>query len=332
MVFLYSSDKNYVQLSMISIVSLLENNKDADEIRIYYINNDIGIENEDRLRILVSKFNRDIIFINASCIDTNFVAKTNFSISGYYRILITEKILEKKIIYLDCDTLILGSFKELWDMDLGNYLVAGVKDTVPNYIATSIGMLNNSTYINSGFLYLNLEKCRKIKFHDSVKRLFTLFNGRIPHHDQGVINAITNNEILYLSPRYNFQSQYFIFTTEQLKQIFKINNFYTEADIVAAKRNIVVIHFLNKFYGRPWEKKCTHPFLYKFDYYADKYNINIVKINRKKRFSIWMRKFMYKYTPFSIYVLIERVLDIKREMYFWKTYTNLKEINESLDH
>ena len=46
MVFLYSSDRSYAKLSMISIASLLENNQDADSIKIYYINNNIGKDYE----------------------------------------------------------------------------------------------------------------------------------------------------------------------------------------------------------------------------------------------------------------------------------------------
>ena len=274
MVFLYSSDRNYAPLSIISIYSLLTSNQDADEIKIYYIDNHIGNDYKEKLNSLISSYNRKIVYIDASLIDTSFITKTSFSISGYYRILITNMISEKKIIYLDCDTIIVGSFKKLWSLDLESYTVAGVKDTVQNYVATSIGMASNSFYLNSGFLYLNLEKCRADNFDFKVREYFKKFDGLIPHHDQGIINALANNSILYLTPEYNFQSQYFYFHVDELKQLFKIDDFYSKVDIENAAQSIVVIHFLNKFYGRPWEKNCTHPYLKLFDKIATEAGIS----------------------------------------------------------
>ena len=122
MVFLYSSDRNYAKLSMVSIASLLENNKDVDSVKIYYINNDIGEDYKAKLNELVYSFGFEIEYIDASQIDTSFIKKSSYSISGYYRILITEMIAEPKIIYLDCDTIINGSFKELWNTNLNGFL------------------------------------------------------------------------------------------------------------------------------------------------------------------------------------------------------------------
>ena len=172
MVFLYSSDRNYAKLSMVSIASLLENNQDAENIKIYYINNNIGVDYEEKLNNLVKSFGREIAYIDANKIDTSFIAKTWFSVSGYYRILVTEMIPESKIIYLDCDTVVNGSFKELWNLELDNYLFGGVKDTVQDYVATSVGQANNSFYINSGFLYMNLAKLRNIGFNKRVRDYF----------------------------------------------------------------------------------------------------------------------------------------------------------------
>lgn len=86
MVFLYSSDRNYTKLSMVSIASLLENNQDVENIKIYYINNNIGVDYEEKLNNLVKSFGREIVYIDATKIDTSFIAKTWFSVSGYYRI------------------------------------------------------------------------------------------------------------------------------------------------------------------------------------------------------------------------------------------------------
>lgn len=320
MVFLYSSDRNYAKLSMVSIASLLENNQDAEYLKIYYINNNIGADNEERLNNLVAIFGREIVYIDATKIDTSFIAKTWFSVSGYYRILVTEMIPESKIIYLDCDTVVIGSFKELWNLELNKYLFGGVKDTVQDYVATSVGQANNSFYINSGFLYMNLTELRNIEFNNRVKDYFCQHKGLIPHYDQGVINALGYGKILYLSPRYNFTSQFFTYNVKQLKSLFSISDFYSQQEMNEAKNDIVVIHYLNYFYGRPWKTNCQHPMLKYFDNYAKKYKIDIDKVPEPMAKEKLLRSYIQKYLPFAIHMMVERFLDKKREFFFWKEF------------
>lgn len=323
MVFLYSSDRNYAKLSMISISSLLENNQDADSIKIYYINNNIGKDYQEQLSNLVHGFNRDIVYVDASLIDTSFITKTWFSVSGYYRVLITEIIQEPKIIYLDCDTVINGSFKKLWELELNDYLFGGVKDTVQNFVATAVGQKNNSYYINSGFLYINLEKCRRICFDKQVREYFDKFNGLIPHHDQGIVNAIGFNKILYLSPKYNLTSQYLNYSVRQLCRLFDIACLYEQKEVDEAILSPVVIHYLNYNYGRPWEKGCKHPYLGLFNQFKQKYNIDIVLKDSGDSKGTKFRKLIYRNCPFLIHLWIEKTLDITRKYRFSKTFNKL---------
>lgn len=320
MVFLYSSDRNYAKLSMVSIASLLENNQDAENVKIYYINNNIGLDYEDKLNKLVHSFNREIIYIDASTIDTSFIKRTSFAISGYYRILITEMIQESKIIYLDCDTVINGSFADLWNMSLDGFLFGCVKDTVQNYIATSIGQENNSYYINSGFVYMNLQECRNSGFDKKVKDYFAEFDGLIPHHDQGIINALGYQKMLYLNPKYNLTSQYLSYSVAQLCKLFSIDNLYSQTEIDIAKQSPVVIHFLNYNYGRPWEEGCKHPYLYLFEKYSRDYDINIKLRSSSDKFGTKLRKIVFWNFPFYVHLFIEKYLDRSRKSMFYQTY------------
>ena len=169
---LYSSDDNYAKISMVSLASMLENNKEMKKIKIYYIDDNISIENKKKIIEIVNLFKREIEFISSDILDTSFIMKTNFSKAGYYRLLISNIILEDKILYIDCDTLILNSLEKLWNINMKNIPIAGVVDTVQNYVATSVGMKNNSSYINSGVMLINLDYWRK-KF--PVKRLSEVY-------------------------------------------------------------------------------------------------------------------------------------------------------------
>ena len=187
---LYSSDENYAKYAMVSIASLLENNCDTDEIIIYFIADSLNIETMNKLNEIVNFFHRKIIFIDASDIDISFIRKTDFSPAGYYRLLVSELLAVDKVLYIDSDTIIRKCLEELWTIDIKNYLVAGVKDTLEDFMAEGVGLDDNSSYINSGVMLLNFEMMRKINFNKRVAECFNRFDGYVPHHDQGVINCL----------------------------------------------------------------------------------------------------------------------------------------------
>ena len=59
----YSSSDSFAPIAGVSIMSLLHNNTDADEINIYMIDNNISDENKKRFENMVDKFGRNIVFI-----------------------------------------------------------------------------------------------------------------------------------------------------------------------------------------------------------------------------------------------------------------------------
>lgn len=80
---------------------------------------------------------------------------------------------------------------------------------------------------------------------------------------------------------------------------------------------------MNKFYGRPWEIGCENPYAFEFLEIAKKYSIDIVlvnKANNKKNKKIELRKKAYKKLPYYLYLMIEKILYIKRRKEFKKIY------------
>lgn len=61
----YSSSDSYAPIAGVSIMSLLHNNTDADEINIYMIDNNISDENKRDLRIWLTN-SAEILFLSPS--------------------------------------------------------------------------------------------------------------------------------------------------------------------------------------------------------------------------------------------------------------------------
>ena len=120
----FASDNNYALYLGVAIVSLIKNNQnDFDKINIFVLDDGISSENKKRLEALVTNQNHVLNFIKTkglSDFEINMVGLDRiFSKNSFttYSRLFVASLLPKdidKVIYLDCDRLILGSFKELW--------------------------------------------------------------------------------------------------------------------------------------------------------------------------------------------------------------------------
>jgi lipopolysaccharide biosynthesis glycosyltransferase len=130
----YSCDQAYIHHTGISIISLLEYNKDLENIVIYFIEKEVGEISIRQLTDIVKSYGRTIKIFSFSAI----CSRLNISVVGrhietvYAKLFFSELPGIGKILYLDSDTIINGSLAELWNMDLDDNLIAGVETITVN--------------------------------------------------------------------------------------------------------------------------------------------------------------------------------------------------------
>lgn len=125
----------------------------------------------------------------------------------YYR-LFTPYILAdvtSKLLYLDADTLCLGSYKPLNDMDISGYTLAAVNDTqrARNKLCPQLGLVQGN-YFNSGFLYINIPQWIEKKTTERIIQVLSQREGELKFPDQDALNIALENEVLLLPKKYNF--------------------------------------------------------------------------------------------------------------------------------
>lgn len=128
-----------------------------------------------------------------------------FTEATLYRLLLPELLPDyDKVIYIDCDMIIRRDLSALYhSVELGNNYLAAVFE-VPfgeyrEYIKR-VG-LNPDTYINAGFLVMNLRQFREDKM--SEKLVKALQNGSWQFFDQDVLNLHCQGRIVSLPSYYN---------------------------------------------------------------------------------------------------------------------------------
>ena len=123
----YSCDDNYAQHTGVSIISLLENNKHFDEINIYIVDNDIKNENKIKLNDIANRYKRKISYIDFKKYKEKLKLNMEWdiSISSYARLFLTSMLPKsiERVLYFDCDSVIIKSLDELWNENIDNYYI-----------------------------------------------------------------------------------------------------------------------------------------------------------------------------------------------------------------
>lgn len=272
----FSSDNNYAIHLGVAIKSLLETNTNFDEIYIHVLDNKISKENKEKLKEIVSD-KAYLFFYELSdlllTLEKTYKIPQTISISSYARLFLSE-ILDKeisKIIYADCDAIFMKPLEHLWRAGIENFSLAGVLDHVGVDNKLKIGLEKDSSYINAGFLLINLEKWRQTSAQQKMISFIESQNGNVIHHDQGVINACFKDDMMILAPNYNVMTSYYDFkNAEEIKDFYSVNNYYTKEQIEEAKNDPIYLHFTPSFSKRPWVEGAKHPLKEKYVEYLMK--------------------------------------------------------------
>lgn len=265
----YSSSDSYSELCGISITSVCENNKDVDGISFYVIDNGISIDNKKRLEKTVERYSRSIIFVPK--IDLQSLTQTSiyvgrWNIGTFFRLYLAS-LLPKgidRVAYIDCDTIIRHSLKDVYDIDLKDCVVAGVDDCRSGLYRIDINCQNDDLYVNNGFLIIDLQKMREEKLEDSFTQFISQRKGDCTYMDQAPLNGVLvpQGKVLELPAIYNAQRIFFDFKYQELLKLRRPSRCLSEDEYHQAVNDPVLVHFTPVFISgsRPWQKKDKHPF------------------------------------------------------------------------
>ena len=272
---MYLCNNDYADIAGVSILSLLEHNKMLPEIHIYLVADHVSGENRKRLKQVVEEYGRELTIIDmpdikslAGCeIELHWWIPNVFS-----RVFLQEVLKEypevKRLIYMDCDTLIVGSLEELWQMELQGYIGAGVCEAMGDWHKKAIGLKSDSAYFNAGMFMVDVEKWKHEKMDAQAGAFIREKQGRLEYADESVLNGILAKRMLLVSPKYNLTSLSVYFTAEELVRYRKSSVNYTEQERCEALEDARVVHFTSTFLDvRPWMEGSKHPYAKEWCFY-----------------------------------------------------------------
>lgn len=296
----YIFDDNYVDITIVSILSLLENNKN---IVLHIVDYDISEFNKQRLNKISKKYNTPIYFypkIDLSIIPKDIDLKS-WPIVTFAR-LFCHKILPKslkKVIYIDCDTLILNELEEVYKINMEGMPIAGVLDCTPAS-KIKIGYTSNDKYYSNGILLIDLEYWRKNDVLTGFMEIMENKNINLPHLDQDVLNIYFKNKFKQLPLKYNVMPLSYKYGKNQSKLFAKSEEYYTVDEITESIDNPYLVHITGDIhFNRPWQTPCFYPLKNKWLNYIMLENNNF-ELTRARKAD---RKLLTMYKKIWIYCL-----------------------------
>jgi lipopolysaccharide biosynthesis glycosyltransferase len=240
---LFCTDAIYFQHMGAAIASLLNSNS-LHNFEIFVCSEQRDQAAEEKLLATVSRFgNATLTFIQFSlgrcreylCLSQYFTA------AAYIRLFLTEFLDPsiRRILYLDGDLIVRKDIQELWETDLKGAFVGVVPEprSIPEGSEPSV-----YPYFNSGVMVVDVDRWRKENvlppFLEHVKNN----PGRLPHHDQDVLNHVFAGKVRLMDYRWNFQSRWASMEPES----FAMNS----ETFRRVRRSPYIVHFATKY--KPW--------------------------------------------------------------------------------
>lgn len=252
----FCASSNLFRYVATAINSIASSNLGA-KIYIHLVTCDRNELEEAKLSRSISKFDlvsMEILHLSEKLVNGFFVDR-HISKETYLRVFIPDLVPDyiDRILYLDCDIIIVENLLPLWNSDMDGRSIAAAPDVllelfdgVPRGV---LGLSDSETYVNAGVLLIDLRAWRKKNLTARLVRYVVDRGSSLTYHDQDAINAVARGDIKLVSCRWNLPVGVFRLTDAQLAQ--------DTHRIREARRNPAVLHYTGP--SKPWMFRSSIP-------------------------------------------------------------------------
>lgn len=308
---LYQFNEKYAPYAGVAITSVFENNKDIDDIVVYILGEDLSEQSCNRFQELGTQYGRKIIFKETKALIQQMkewgLPSYRDSYAANIRLflpLFLEDDVER-ILYMDADTVVEGSIKEFFQMEMGDYALAMALDSLGYDHKLDIGMKEEDAYYNSGVILFDMINWKK---KDCTNRIIchvreTKITYTSP--DQDLLNVVCKDDILRLMPKYNMQPVHLAFPVKTYFSCYPKKAYYMEEELGESLKAPYIYHFF-RFLGEfPWNKNNVHPDNAIFDkYLALSPWKDYEKVSAESTMAMKIEKLLYRILPKGLFLHI----------------------------
>ena len=281
----YVSNEGYARHLGVSLCSLYDSNADEERLEVFILDTGITPDSRGKLTQIARSFGRTLTFIHLKDLEERFAVRPDtgrsavrldtgrFDVSTMGRLFAADLLPAgvRRVLYLDCDTVVLKPLRRLWETGLGKadgagtgsagpvvagkagtgFVMAAVQEpTIYEEVKEYLGMRKEDPYFNAGVLLIDLKRWRTEHLTDKVISYYAEIAEQSLFNDQDALNGLLKGRIRTLSPRWNFFTNYRYFRYDTLCRMQPAYRRIPEEVFRKAKRSPAVIHYAGD--ERPW--------------------------------------------------------------------------------
>lgn len=245
--FAFCFDEKYAQYASVCIRSIAMHHPEKT-FAIHILHDYLSEFSIKRLRQAACNNNCNLQFYSINNEDLSNLPLKKWPVQAWYRILLPEILPNNisKVLYLDCDTLVLSDLSELFQLDLSGKAFAAVEDPQSFYddAFERCKYDKGEKYICSGIMLLNLDYWRKNNIKTKLLSTAERYKETVRFPDQDCLNILCRETKLLLPYKYGITDWFFKNETI-MRQI-------RERDLLECLVSPCIVHFAG---CAPWLKE-----------------------------------------------------------------------------
>lgn len=307
---LYAFDDNYAPFAGVSICSCMENANQGETFEIYALMDHVTTKNQSKFALLQKKYPNLKIYL-IDCDDyTDRIKAANRALiyRGAYAPILRLFFIDfikrgtKRLLYLDCDTIVLGSLSELFATDMKREeAVAVVVDSLGGYYKRQLHFKDTDQYFNSGVVLFDVDNWINGKYKERILKV--LSSNHTVNPDQDILNIVLKDSKKIISPCYNFQPVHMEYSDREYFRVYSKTGYYSSNEIDFAREKPIIVHSYRYLGQFPWYEDSIHPATEMFYKYLklSPWGKDFVPIKNTKAFFSIERK-LYSILPRQIFL------------------------------
>lgn len=204
-----NTDDKYLQHAMAMLCSLYENNR-YHQIILHVLCKNLSDTAKNQINALSAKYDNQVLYYSVDegkLLGVQFRKNRPLSMAAYYRLLLSSVLPQEleKVLYLDCDMIVLRDIQEIFGIELDGYALAATLDTFPysQQHRLQLHMEVGERVFCSGIMMVNLKYWREHNVEPGLLEYAKRHREEVYLHDQDVLNYYFKKKWFLLPPKWN---------------------------------------------------------------------------------------------------------------------------------
>ncbi|BAY74466.1 glycosyl transferase family 8 [Nostoc linckia NIES-25] len=262
---LLAADDNYSRYCAVTILSTLENTSSPENFEFYILSPDISRENLRKIEEVCNQFNArvSIIPIDLKLFKYLPAFQKHFNLNNYSRLFGPNQCHNcDRIIYLDCDIIVLADLQDLFKHELNGKPIGAVPHVQLPYEDTfrqNFQINGEDIYFNSGVMLIDTIYWRDKQYGEVVLELCLENASKLHFADQDALNVIFWRNYCHLPGVWNVEARLY-------KE--KLLGLPQNQEITDRMQNPKIIHYTGS--DKPWLSQNYVPMRHLYTHYSQK--------------------------------------------------------------